>query len=261
MNSRPSIYSGLYAPSGGRSDHTWVGRALIRQLEWCGERGIDYRFVASTMHPWASYATYPNSWTFGTMVKFMALKDFLSNPKGGDRFSWMDLDVYPEDNARLEDLTDLGENVLAAPATPPTFCGYPGLYPAHLHMFCKLLWTGLHDQPNYLALSSGMFTLSRAAAGALWGWLNRKHLIDTQPWWDEYAAKQLTCAEHARRLGHTVDPFMFGSEEALLEDWLNSTGTMFTQFGFNIHGLCDSRQKHKFTHYYGGLKALYPVNH
>jgi hypothetical protein len=252
------IYSGLYVHQSSQPA-TWAGRALSRQLQWCQQQAIEYTFIASPMNAWAKYAAYPWSWTFGTLVKFEAMRDFLDNPSRGNVFIWMDLDVYPETDAKLSDMTDIGENVLWAAMCKPSFCGYPGIDRNHLNMYCKLIWGGSYAKPEYLALNTGMYSLSRSAVADFWKWLNRDFNIDTFEWWDDYNAKQSKCRAFSAKDGHEVDAFSYGSEETLLEQWLNQSSTRFAPFGCDIHGLYDSGRQHKFTHYYGSAKDRYPT--
>ena len=259
----PRIYSGLSVAAGTQDPHNWAGRALSRHLRWCREREIEYTFIASPCNRWARLAAYPGSWTFGTLIKFEAMRDFLENGKRGEVFIWMDLDVYPEKHARLEDMTDLGTNVLAAPLTPPSMCGWPGLDRNHLHMYTKLTWAGRRGWLNcyeYLALSSGMFSLNLPTLVGFWEWLNRDHSIDSPEWWEAYRQRQVRCAAEAAGAGECLEPFLFGSEEAILEDWLNEEPIEFAQFGFQIHGLCDAPGRRSFTHYYGNNKEKYPTD-
>ena len=250
----PRIYSGLYVPVTSEGDHAWVGRAIARHLRWCGARGVEYSFVASTLERWSAPAAYPWSWSFGTLVKFEAMRLFLMSPENGDTFIWMDLDIYPEDNASIKDLTSLGQNLLAAPSVSPAFCGYPMPGPAHLNTYCKLLWTGLGNKSEYYALCTSLFSLSRPLVESFWEWLGP---MDTPGWWSCHHSRQIRCAELGRGAG-AVEPFCFGTHEAIMEDWLNETKPEFTQLDFVLHGLCDSGEKHKFTHYYGSHKDSYP---
>lgn len=256
------VYSGMYVHHQHRSWQSvdWVGHALARQLKWCQIQGLDYQFVVSPMNTWERLAAHPWSWTFGTMVKFEAMRQFLNDPYGGNRFNWMDLDVYPEDNATLADMTQAGENVLWAAMCKPSFCGYPGLNRAHLNMYCKLIWGGSFAKPEYIALNSGMYSLSRSAVADFWSWLNRDFSIDTPAWWDDYNTKQIGCMEFSANDGHEVDVFSYGSEESLLEEWLNQSAIKFSPFVDGVHGLCDSGIRYKFTHYYGSSKSRYPKN-
>ncbi len=251
------LYSGLYAPPSNKA-LPWISRALVRHLQWCQLQNVEYTFVASPMNQWAKLCSYPWAWSFGTMIKLEAMRDFLEVPSRGDVFIWMDLDSYPEDEATIDDIAQFGSNVLSAPLTEPSFCGYPGLNYAHLNTYCKMIWGGHYRRPAYLSLSTGMFALSREAIENFWSWLNKDFHIDSAAWWAAYHLKQADCSELVRELGYAVEPFHFGTEEALMEDWLNSEPLEFHEFGFSVHGLCDSGNRHKFTHYYGGHKERYP---
>lgn len=252
------VYSGLYVHNESRSDSNWIGRAVSRHLRWCQQTEVDYRFIADPMNKWARMATYPWAWTFGTMIKFEAMRRFLRDPFGGNQFNWMDLDVYPEAGANIRDMTDAGENVLWASMCPPSFCGYPRINRDHLNMYCKLIWCGNYTKPKYLALNTGMYSLSRSAVTDFWLWLNRDFDIDKSEWWDDYHARQIRCKEISAKDGHEVDAFSYGSEESLLEEWLNQSAIEFSPFADGVHGLCDSGKQHKFTHYYGARKCDYP---
>lgn len=253
----PSIYSGYYVhdryPPWGPL--AWVGDAIARQMSWCREQHLDYNLVASTMLPWSNLYDVPWAYAFCTLIKLEAMRRFLNTST--ETFIWMDLDVYPEKDAQFSDITALGTNCLYAPRCKPAYCGYPSAL-NNGFMYGKLLWTNKQDNEDYSAVSAGMFSLSRVNVAKFWAWLNKDFDIDTAAWWDAYKLKQIQCAERAATYGYTYKHYDFGTDEALIEEWLNIEPIVFRQLGDDVHGLVGRDVKLKFTHYYGGHKSSYP---
>lgn len=253
------ISSGFYIHPNSQYSVEWVGRALRKQLSWCQDQDVEYDFLASTMGTWGKFATWPESWTFGTLLKFESIRRFLDSPRMGDRFFWMDLDIYPVQCATSKDLSSLQMTSFFAPKSTPSFCGFPGeMDPNHAHMYCKLIWAGTYRRSSFHAVSSGMFSLSRSDAERFWAWLNRDYSIDSQGWWDAYREKQRRCAMIVRELGNpNVADHSFGSEEMILEEWLNTEEIDFGQIGVDVTHLVGMGSP-KFVHYYGPTKSSYP---
>lgn len=254
---RPSIYSGFYVhdryPPWGPV--TWVGDAIARQMSWCREQDLDYKLVTSTMLPWSKLYKLPWAYSFSTLIKLEAIRNFLATPD--ETFIWMDLDVYPEKDAQFSDITSLGTNFLYAPVCTTAYCGYPDALNDGF-MYGKLLWANKLDDKDYYAVSAGMFSLARTNVEKFWTWLNKDFDIDTAAWWDAYGQKQLQCEALAAARGYTIESYAFGADEALIEEWLNLEPIVFRQLGDDVHGLVGRGAKLKFTHYYAQNKLNYP---
>jgi hypothetical protein len=253
------ISSGFYVHPNSQYSVDWVGRALRRQLRWCRDQDVEYDFLASTMGTWGKLATWPGSWTFGTLLKFESIRRFLDSPRMGDRYFWMDIDVYPSVNASINDLLELPSTSFFAPKASPSFCGFPGeMDPNHAHMYCKLVWAGTYRREFFHAASTGMFSLTRSDAERFWAWLNRDFSIDSPEWWAAYRDKQMRCSVIVQELGNEgVSEHWFGSEEMIIEEWLNSEQVYFGQIDTSVTHLVGMGNP-KFVHYYGITKNQYP---
>lgn len=154
----------------------------------------------------------------------------------------MDLDIYPTPAAYEYSLPR--KNLLYAPLVELNY----GEKHNCSHMTKKKQWGG--HTAEYLALASGMYILDRETAFSLWDWINKDYPINSQKWWDVYYEKQLALSpEH---------PYDYGSEEAIMEEWLNKTLPQFTQLTDDIHSV-HPEYNPKFLHYHGRRKAEYPL--
>lgn len=252
------IHTGLYSHPSASYSVAWVGRAIRKHTDWCRRQDLDLEFNASSMRHWERLSRFPSSWTFGTMLKFDSIRKFLDSPGQGDRFVWIDLDVYPTAQATKDCIYELGPDAFFAPFVSPTYCGYPGPVGADYHMYCKLLWGRNENKERYRACSSGMFMMSRELAEKFWNWLEKDHPVDSKQWWDAYYADQLEFTAKMTRMGNSdCQPYHFGSEEMVLERWLNECEIAINEIGCDFTHLVDGVPS-KFVHYYGGTKDQYP---
>jgi hypothetical protein len=249
-----TIYSGLFTHPHGFYPTDWVERAIARHKKYCDCVDYDYQLVTNI--PWGQKYPLRHAWSFGTTIKFVALDKFLCS--GEDYFIWMDLDVYPTEAAMSYTLPLC--NLLYAPLIRWGFSDTPG----HEHMKCKREWC--NHSSDYYALNTGMFVLTRSTAADLWGYINdlfTGYHIDSDAWWEALYDKQMTHSQET--------PWLYGSEEAIMEHWLNEELRLnkglpehlhfkFTQFPLAIHSV-HPEDSPLFMHYYGPRKAEYPHEH
>jgi hypothetical protein len=234
-----TIYSGLFTHKHGFFPTDWTERAIKRQQQYCDHWGFDYRLMTNI--PWGQNYPLRHAWSFGTTIKFVALDHFLKSKE--KYFTWLDLDVYPTDRAFEYQLPSC--NLLYAPFVSWGFSDQPG----HEHMKCKREWCG--HKKDYFALNTGMFRLERSAVENLWGYINFNHSIWTDAWWEIYHSRQLAMSAES--------PWLYGSEEAIIEEWLNSYFSLpFDQLSEDVHSV-HSENNPIFMHYYGAQKAHYPI--
>jgi hypothetical protein len=175
------------------------------------------------------------------MIKFAALEDYLCCGPPGD-FVWVDLDVYPTESAFSVSLP-FG-NLFYAPLIDVNWAREHNAW----HMNNKLAWWN-PGVSEYFAWSTGMFVMDRHTAEKLWAWLNRHHDINSQEWWNAYHFRQ--------RVLSSEKPWEFGSEEALMEEWLNSNSIQFQCMDDRFHSV-HPEKKPLFLHFYGQSKKDYP---
>jgi len=249
------IYSGIFLHEHGYYSTHWIDSAIKRQQMWCDSIDQEYRLIKDI--PWGMNYPLRHSWCYGTLIKFVALYDFLQSDES--HFTWIDLDVYPEDTAMGYCLPD--DNLLYAPMVSPDFSEAPG----HEHMRAKKIWCG--HKADYYALNTGMYKLSYEAAVSLWDFINNRALspasgpITQTLWWEIYKKKQLDFS--------TDQPWLYGTEEAITEDWLNEEIQLneslpehrhvkFTQLSETIHSVHPENSP-LFLHYHGPRKHEYPL--
>jgi hypothetical protein len=235
-----TIYTGCFDPGNGIFDKDWVGRALARQKRYCDHWGFDYEVLKEI--PWGMNYPLRHSWGFATTIKFVALHKFLDSDQ--PHFNWFDMDVYPTDKSFDYNLPQC--NLLSAWIVPWEFADGLG----HDHMRAKREWGGFKE--DYFAVNTGMFCLDREAATSLWDYINAEHDIRDNKWWELFHARQLSFSDE--------EPFLYGSEEAIIEAWANemiSKGFEFMPLTDNIHSV---KPEHDpiFLHYYGSNKSRYP---
>lgn len=254
------ISSGLYVHPNSQYSVDWVGRALRKQLSWCRDQGIEYDFLASTLGDWSKFANWPESWSFGTLVKFGSIRRFLDDHKRGDLYVWIDLDIYPREEACVWDICGGSKSTFFAPLAQPSYCGFPGpMDPKHYHMYNKLFWAGTYGSSWFNAVNSAIFAMTRADAERFWIWLNRDASIDSPAWWESYRQKQYRCATLVAELGNEgVPEHSFGTEEMFIEEWLNSQNVSFKSIDSSVVKLFGEGDA-KFIHYYGSMKNHYPA--
>ena len=245
------IYSGIFLHEHGYYPTHWIDAAIKRQQMWCNSIDQEYRLIKDI--PWGMNYPLRHSWCYGTLIKFVALYDFLQSDES--YFTWIDLDVYPEDTAMGYCLPD--DNLLYAPIVSPIFCESEG----HEHMKAKKIWCG--HTSNYYALNTGMYKLDRITALSLWNFINNcfNTPITKDKWWSHYAAKQLSLSQEC--------PWLYGTEEAIMEDWLNKEMSLneslpehrqfkFTQIPETMNSVHPEHSP-LFMHYHGPNKSSYPV--
>mgnify|MGYP007071565173 CR=1 FL=1 len=236
-----TVYSGLYTHPLMVYDLSWVERAKARQRRWCASLGAEYRLIRG-MERWARLCHHPESWSFGTMIKFAAMEDYLGSGVAGD-FVWVDLDVYPTDAAFGVPVPR--GNLFYAPLVSVSWAREHDAW----HMNNKLAWWN-PGVSEYFAWSTGMYVMDRDTVEKVWGWLNRHSDINSRRWWDDHYVRQ--CVLSRER------PWEFGTEEALLEEWLNSHQISFECMTDEFHSVHHDR-KPVFLHFYGQSKKNYPL--
>ena len=236
-----TVYSGLYEQDFGHFKKPWTKLAIARQTEYCTTTNQNYKLIKNI--PWGKEYPYRESWTFGTLIKFVALDDFINSNE--PYFTWLDLDIYPTDKAFEYKIPK--DNIFYAPFVPYAYCEQPG----HEHMKCKREWCS--HTSDYYAVSSGMFRLDRNTALDFWKYLNIEHEIQSEKWWKSFCHKQLSYSTSA--------PWMYGTDECFIEEWLNNKikqGFKFTQLTEDIQSVAKECNP-LFLHYYGSTKENYPM--
>ena len=237
-----TIYSGLVVQSFGHFWKPWTKRAVSRQQSYCDRKGFNYCLMTDIY--WGAEYPVRESWTYATLIKLVAIDRFLETNE--EYFTWIDLDIYPTAKADDYELPEC--NLLYAPFTSWSHCEQPG----HEHMRCKREWCG--HASDYYAVSSGMFRLKRESVEDFWNFVNVNHDIKTQDWWDAFYEKQTAFSKES--------PWMYGTDECFLEEWLNlrmHQGFQFFQLTDDIQSV-DAKHDPIFMHYYGPNKENYPAN-
>jgi hypothetical protein len=238
-----TIYSGLYEQSFGNFQKpnitTWTSKAIERQQEYCNKTNQEYKLIKDI--PWGQIYPLRESWTFGTLIKLVAIDDFIQSNES--YFTWLDLDIYPTDKAFEYIIPE--DNIFYAPFMSWSYCEQPG----HEHMKCKRIWCG--HKEDYYAVSSGMFRLNRNTAIDFWNYLNKDHSIYSDKWWRLFYERQISYSSSS--------PWMYGTDECFIEEWLNNKvkqGFRFTQLTDDIHSVSKEHDP-LFLHYYGTNKENY----
>lgn len=230
-----TIYSGVYKQNFGnfQNNFDWILRAQARQQLYCDKSFQKYKLIEDI--PWGKNYPLRESWTFGTLIKLVALNDFIKSTE--EYFTWFDLDIYPTNNSFEYSLPK--DNLFYAPLVPWSFCTTE-------HMKCKREWC--NHSSDYYAVSSSMYRFTRDTALTYWAHINRDYEIESDKWWEALYCRQLSYS--------TTTPWAYGTEECLLQEWLNKYSPKFIQLTDDIQSTFGNPL---FLHYYGTSKSKYPV--
>lgn len=243
-------------------DLSWIPRAVTRWSHWCRQAGFEYRFVARSLTQWSQHAHFPYAWEFGANIKYVAIEEFLKDESLGDRFLWIDPDIYPKDEALRFDWNALPLTTFMTRDLPPSWAGYPGPMDGNnQHALCKLIWTGRQEKSSSIVFDAGLMSMSRETAQSFWDWLNRDHSIHSEEWWAAHAEKQAACTKVLLDIGvSNAVAWMFGTDEMYFEDWVNSTDVQFSRLPEGVHEhYCKGQECDAIlVHYNGQNKAAYP---
>lgn len=254
------VHSGFYTHPDSQFDAGWIPRAVKFLSDWCRHQNAEFLCEARSLSQWVKYAPFPHSWEFGSLVKFAVMRSFLQDTSRGDRFVWMDPDIYPTKAAYDWDLWSLPSNAFWGERRSTDWCGFPERPDSTTWFgYRKRIWSGLLERREYFYLGAGMFSLSRKSAADFWDWLNQDFHIDTSSWWDWYRDKQNLCAARARAFGfEEAQPWMFGTEEAFIEQWIEEVGCDVSEIPCSVHDVYYRDTKPVLVHYEGSGKKLYP---
>ncbi|XZE35397.1 hypothetical protein SH501x_000888 [Pirellulaceae bacterium SH501] len=255
------VHSGFYTHPDSQFDTSWIPRAVKFLSAWCRTQNAEFLCEARSMTDWVKFAPFPHSWEFGSLVKFAVLRGFLQDVHRGDRFIWLDPDIYPTPAANDFDLWSVPRNAFWGERRHTDWCGFPAKPDATTWFgYRKRLWAGSTRDQEYFYLGSGMFSLSRQDAERFWAWVNADFDINTKLWWDWYRDKQMLCAARARSYGYeNAQPWMFGTEEAFLEQWIEEDGCDLEQIPCNVHDVYYRDSNPLLVHYEGSGKKIYPT--
>jgi hypothetical protein len=234
--------------------------AIERHQEWCKSQGADYMLITDEdMEPFRALSAWPNSWAFGTLAKFVAIKRFLHKylVSGYERFIWLDLDCIPMEHASLEGLLKFGDNAITVGQNSHTDSYMRKHY--DLFQICKYAF---HEVEPYHPVSSHIFSLSGPMANELMQWVEHGRKFGSSQWFAEHnndvMASAVTAAEMWYGKREDIETGTIGNDEAYIEGWIQGRLTSFGWYDGNVVANYEDRHCEMFTHYYGFYKRYIP---
>lgn len=236
-----TIYSGYYTHN---NPPQWVHHATQAHQKWTNHIQATYHNLTN-LHPWTQYTPHKHSWTFGSLIKLKAIEHYIQNPT--PTFIWIDKDIYPTPKAHTTPIP-----------TPNTLQYWEDNTPHHqLNPFRQnkqnwvhQTWTNPNNQP-YKNLMSGILILDHPTTQSLWNHINQHHNINTPQWWNHWHQRQ-------NQLNPT-QPWNYGNDEAIIEEWLNQTNPKTTYLPNTYHSCHPSPHNPALQHYHGNTKQHYPL--
>lgn len=234
--------------------------AIKRQQEWCQGQNADYMLITDDdMEPFRNLSEWPNSWAFGTLAKFVAIKRFLHKylVSGYDRLIWMDLDCIPREHASLERLLDYGNDGMMIGSHSHS----EAVMSKHSSLFavCKYAF---HQCAPFHQVTSHLFALSGEMANDLMNWVEHGKTFGSSAWFAEHNKNVMDAALLAVATWDgspdDIDLGTIGHDEAYIEGWIQGRLRLFGWYDKNVVANYDDRHCEMFTHFYGSWKRNIP---
>ena len=215
----------------------WVNRAIKKHAHWALHTKTNHT-ILTNMNKWVKLYPYPNTWTFGTLIKLLSIEQFIHS--NNSHYLWMDMDVHPTPKAYQTKIPL--ENLL-------NYCEHTETTRKEPYSTAKQQWSP--NTPYKYKINTGFFTLDKPTAENLWNHINKEHSINTPQWWNKHLEKQKTTSPQT--------PWERGDDETIIEEWFNkrTPNPLPKQIPPQLHSVHD-QDTPAFKHYHLNTKNNYP---
>jgi hypothetical protein len=232
--------------------------AIKRHQEWCQSQGVDYMLITDEdMEPFRALSAWPNSWAFGTLAKFVAIKRFLHKYliSDYDRLIWVDLDCIPREHASLEIMLQFGDNGIMLGSQSYRESDMQGS--DNLFAICKYAF---HEIDPFHSVTSHLMSLSGEMANELMQWVEHGQIFGSCDWFTEHNNNVMASALSAVAMWDgspdDIDIGTIGNDEAYIEGWIQGRLGRFAWYEPTLVSNYDDPVMGMFTHFYGDAKKL-----
>ena len=234
--------------------------AIERHREWCKSQEAEYMLITDEdMEPFRKLSEWPDSWAFGTLSKFVAIKRFLHRylVSEFDRFIWMDLDCIPGQEATIKALDQYGINSFVV-----------GPHVVHESWLpksnnCFLIGKyAFHECAEFHSVSTHLFSITAPIANEIMRYIEHGVRFGTYEWFKCHNEAVKVSAEIAKHVWQkdpeAIDIDALGNDEAYIEGYAQKRLDVLGWYDNQLVSNYDHYVKGLFTHYYGDAKRLIP---